>query len=457
MKPDGLPEIPVSHALIDATGRLIAADPAIEALNDAAGGTIGAPLAVPPLATIVRLARRLDILVSRRVTVADGESDLELWVRAQPEGDETRLAISGWREVRPAASPTASTVGAPIDAELRWDVDAALRLTFVSIDAARRWGIDAIALLGQPLTALFAFSDEMMPILDAIARQRPFEEQRAVVRGTDRHVIVDAIVRQDAGGAFAGMVGGAQTADTEPAARAPGDAPTAAFTQGLDKALRAPLARIIANADTINAAPDGPVGDGYTGYAADIANAGRHLLGLVDDLVDLQGIERDGFSLDVEPIDLADIARRAAGLLAVRAGNAEVAIAKPLEDMRVPAHGDFRRVLQILVNLIGNAIRYSPAGSVVMIAAGVAHGQAFATVSDQGKGIAVEDQARIFEKFERIDPSEPGGNGLGLYIARRLASAMAGDLVVESAPDEGARFTLTLPADPARDQDQHQP
>ncbi len=105
----------------------------------------------------------------------------------------------------------------------------------------------------------------------------------------------------------------------------------------------------------------------------------------------------------------------------------------------------------------GFAIRYSPAGSVVMIATVVADGHAFATVSDQGKGIAVEDQTRIFEKFERIDPSEPGGNGLGLYIARRLASAMAGDLVVESAPDEGARFTLTLPADPARDQDQHQP
>lgn len=456
MKPDGLPEIPVSHALIDATGRLIAADPAIEALNEAAGGSIGAPLAVPPLATIVRLARRLDILVSRRVTVADGESDLELWVRAQPERDDTRLAISGWREVRLAAPPTVSIARAPIDAELRWDVDAALRLTFVSIDAARRWGIDAIALLGQPLTALFAFSDEMMPILDAIARQRPFEEQRAVVRGTDRHVIVDAVVRQDAGGAFAGMVGGARIAEDEAPARALDEAPTSAFTQGLDKALRAPLARIIANADTINAAPDGPVGDGYTGYAADIANAGRHLLGLVDDLVDLQGIERVGFSLDVEPIDLADVARRAAGLLAVRAGNAEVAIAKPLEDMRVPAHGDFRRVLQILVNLIGNAIRYSPAGSVVMIAAGVADGQAFATVSDQGKGIAVEDQARIFEKFERIDPSEPGGNGLGLYIARRLASAMAGDLTVESAADAGARFTLTLPADPARDQDQHQ-
>ena len=67
-------------------------------------------------------------------------------------------------------------------------------------------------------------------------------------------------------------------------------------------------------------------------------------------------------------------------------------------------------------------------------------------VADQGKGIAAADQTRIFDKFERVDPSEPGGTGLGLYIARRLARAMGGDLVVDSAPEQGARFMLTLPA-----------
>ena len=69
-----------------------------------------------------------------------------------------------------------------------------------------------------------------------------------------------------------------------------------------------------------------------------------------------------------------------------------------------------------------------------------------ATVTDHGKGIAPADQARIFDKFERLDPSEAGGNGLGLYIARRLARAMGGDLTVESAAGSGARFALSLPA-----------
>jgi signal transduction histidine kinase len=68
------------------------------------------------------------------------------------------------------------------------------------------------------------------------------------------------------------------------------------------------------------------------------------------------------------------------------------------------------------------------------------------TVADLGKGIAPEDQARIFDKFERVDQTEAGGTGLGLYIARRLARAMGGDLIVDSAPGQGARFTLRLPA-----------
>jgi signal transduction histidine kinase len=66
-------------------------------------------------------------------------------------------------------------------------------------------------------------------------------------------------------------------------------------------------------------------------------------------------------------------------------------------------------------------------------------------VADQGKGIAASDHARIFEKFERVDSSEPGGSGLGLFISRRLARAMGGDIVVDSAPGQGARFVLTLP------------
>ena len=165
---------------------------------------------------------------------------------------------------------------------------------------------------------------------------------------------------------------------------------------------------------------------------------------MVDDLVDQQAIERQDFRPERDSIDLADLARRAAGLLSVRAAGKGVRIDRPGDREHVPATGEFRRVLQILVNLVGNAVRYSQPGSAVTIAA-TGGDMAEVTVTDAGKGIAPEDQARIFEKFERVDPSEPGGTGLGLYIARRLARAMGGDLTVQSAPGQGARFTLTLP------------
>jgi signal transduction histidine kinase len=231
-----------------------------------------------------------------------------------------------------------------------------------------------------------------------------------------------------------------------PPVPASGETAVDAFGARLDRALRSPLGRIIANADSIHSQTDGPIRKDYADYAADIASAGRHLLGLVDDLVDLQAVERPDFSPASEPIDLADVARRAAGLLNVRASERNVRIDIPQDVDTAPATGEFKRVLQILVNLIGNAVRYSPDGGMVWIRTGLEDGQAVVIVADQGKGIAADDQARIFEKFERVDPTEPGGSGLGLYIAQRLARAMGGDLVVDSAPGQGARFVLGLPA-----------
>lgn len=437
----------VAHAVVDRDGRLLAADPALEALNARAGGGLGLALAVPQLATVVRLAARLGIVVSRGVTVADEEADVELWARAQPEGERVRLAVSGWRET-PAWRPRAQLV-ATADADWRWETDAGLRLTFVSLDAAAAAGVDAFALLGQPLTTLFALDPDeggALPILDALARRRGFADQPARERSSGRPVSLSADVRRDEAGEFAGLIGGARkivdAAMAEPL-------PTS-FTGGLDRALRKPLARIVANADSINAQADGPIAPDYADYAADIANAGRHLLELVDDLVDLQAVERPDFTLATEPIDLADVARRAAGLLTVRAAQAEVRIERPATDATCPAQGDFRRALQIAVNLTGNALRYSPKGSAVVVTAASEAGRAVLSVTDQGKGIDPADHARIFAKFERVDPSEVGGNGLGLYIARRLARAMGGDLTVDSAPGAGARFALDLAAAPDR-------
>ena len=327
-----------------------------------------------------------------------------------------------------------------------------MRLTRLSPEAGRRHGFDAIALLGQPITALFTLNDEdgQLPLVEAFARREPLVAQAARLRDGGKAVTLSATVRHDATGRFGGFAGLARATDREAPAPPTGSSPILAeqFIAGLNRSLRRPLAQIIANADSINGGTDGPLGGDYADYAADIAHAGRHLLALVDDLVDLQAVERPDFTPVSDAIDLADVARRAAGLLAVRAGEAGVMIERPLPGATLWARGDFRRALQILVNLIGNAVRYAPRGSIVLVGLHRGGDQVAISVADEGKGIAPDAHARVFEKFERVDPTEPGGNGLGLYIARRLARAMGGDLTLASAPGQGALFTLSLPAEP---------
>lgn len=438
----------VARAILDGENRILSADPPIELLHIRAGGAASDRLAVAPIATIAQLARRLGIAVSRRVVVADDEGDLDLWVQARPETGQIRLSVSGWRD-REAWKPSATPPDyAMAGADFRWETDAALRLISLSSDAGVRHGFDAKAMLGQPLNALFAFDQAAGGRL--LADPVPLDGQGARLRPTDAPVRLSAAIRHDAMGGIAGLIGAAYLIDEageEAETVSPAGPPlTESFTNGLDRALRTPLARIVANADSIAAQGDGPVAAAYADYASDIAHAGRHLMGLVDNLVELQAIEQPDFKLASMPIDLADVTRRAAGLLAVRAEAAGVAIRRPGPSEGMGGTGDFGRSLQILINLIGNALRYSPRGGEVVVTVEREDDWALTRVIDRGKGIEPEDQARIFEKFERVDPSEPGGNGLGLYIARRLARAMGGDLSVESIPGEGATFTFRLRA-----------
>lgn len=451
------PHLPMAAGRLDADGRLVDAEARLADLNARAGGKAGAPLAVPAIASIARLARRLGIPVSRNVVAADGEDDIDLWVRAEPDAGGVRLEVSGWRARAAWRAPAGDTVREDeflrAEADWVWETDAAMRITHVPLEAGRLYGFDAEALLGQPLTLLFALEADgqgALPILTAAAEQTRFDGQNAELRGTGKRVRLAARPRIDAFGRFTGFSGAVRMIDPAEAAE-PAPAPAAEpqltgdLGQRLDRALRAPLARIIANADSISARVDGPLRDDYAEYAADIANAGRHLLSLVDDLADLSAIEREDFTVELESIDLADVARRAAGLLAVRASEADVRIEKPGADEHMPVTGEFRRVLQIMVNLIGNAVRYSPPGGWVWVRLEREGALGCVIVADQGPGIAPEAQGKIFEKFGRVDPAEPGGSGLGLYIARRLARAMGGDIIVDSAPDQGARFVLTLP------------
>ena len=444
---------------LDAEGRLIQADPPLAALQAQAGGRTGGMLAVPQIAALATLARRLGITVSRAAVAANGEEDLDLWVRAEPEGPEVALAITGWlpRAPRPPAASVPREREADFlraAADWTWETDDRLRLTALSPGAGAAIGSAPATYVGRQLTRLFRFledSDGGLPILNALAEHRSFEGQAVELRGGRQgRYRLAGVPLIDGGGNFAGFRGAAVAeAAAEPAGEGEPQPLVAregsAFGERLDQALRTPLAHILDNAERLRAQPEGPLRRDYAGYADDIASAGRHLLALVDDLVDLQAVERPDFRPDADAIDLADLARRAAGLLSVRAGDRAVRIDGPGTDETLPAIGDFTRTLQILMNLITNAVRYTPEGGQVWVRTEQEGDLAAIIVADQGKGIAEDDQDRIFDKFERVDPTEPGGTGLGLYIARRLARAMGGDISVDSAPGQGARFTFTLP------------
>jgi len=432
---------------VDRDGRLITADPALAELQVAAGSRVGATLALPQIAAVARFAAKLGIPVSRAVIAAGADHDVDLWVRAEPAGEDVDLIIEGWVR-RPIAGPRLAPIfsaEAEVDADEiadEWTADAELRLTAISPDLAVRLGADQESAIGQPLTRLFQLvpnDDGDMPLIAALAARRDFSGQRAVARQDDlAKVTLSGQVLTTEAGDFAGFSGhlSFDAAQRDVAMARPPE-PVAVLDHSLDDALRTPLDRIIDCADKIVERADGPLRSDYAAYASDIAAAGRHLLSVIRSMGETPVGQHDR-------IDLAVVTQEAVGLLQATAGDRNITIAVDSRGEPLLVRGEARGVIQILVNLIGNAVRHSPDGSRVWLS--FARGaQSSVTVADQGAGVALADQKRIFERFERVG-EKPDGTGLGLAIARRLARSMGGDITLDSAPGEGARFTLCLPS-----------
>lgn len=429
---------------VDAAGRLISADPELEALQKDAGSNLGQKLALPQIAAVAQLARKLGIAVARPAIAASADHDVELWVQATPEDDEIALAIEGWN-VRSAAGPRlASLLGGGTEAEAsqtryEWAADEELRVISLSSELADHLGVDVTEAAGQPLTRIVRLEEDEageMSLISALAARRSFTGQRARSRNEDgRSIILSGEVVAGADGQFAGFHG---TADLGEASRNSSEPTrTAAFDDALDEALRSPLDRIIESAERIVERADGPLRSDYASYGNDIAAAARHLLSVI------RSMSEDPTKVQ-RTIDLAALAAEAVIMLDAIAEERRVTINVDTVDS-LPANGEERAVIQILVNLIGNAVRHSPENGVVTLSFTRTTGTASVTVSDQGRGIAPADQQRIFERFERAQ-EQGGGTGLGLAISRRLARSLGGDVTLESAPDAGARFTLTLPS-----------
>ena len=424
---------------VDRQGRLTEADPALLRLQQDAGSALGAPLALPQLAAVARSAMKLGVPLSRSVIAASADQDLDLWVRAEPDAEGATLTIEGWK-ARPPSPPRLTLVGSePVDegseegSGLGFTTDAELRIKAIDETLASRLGIDADQAIGQPLTRFFLLIDDdgTMPLLTAVGSRQDFEGQPAKVRGGDeeQRLTLSGTALQP-GGKFAGYA--------VRVAMDGGSEPVGMFDPALDEALRSPLDHIIAAADRIVNRSEGPLRSDYAAYAGDIAAAGRHLLSVIRSMTEQ---EAEGAAR----VDLAKAANEAVALVQSRAEEQAVTIETVGAGESVMAGGEERGTVQILVNLLGNAVRHSPSGGSIALIIERRGEMVSATVADEGPGIAEADQQRIFERYERVGDA-PGGIGLGLAISRRLARSMGGDIELQSAPGEGARFTLVLPS-----------
>jgi signal transduction histidine kinase len=450
----------LARAQSDAQDQLIAADEPLAGLQLRCGGMLPGPIAIPELREVVVKARRFGLKLARAITAQDGHDVIRAWVEVLPRpGEGCEIVLRHWQ-----SSPLPAE-NADLTLRRRAEIDRALAEMTVRLDA--RQNVLAVtcdggdlaeaaarlrAATGHPWTDVVSIpgSTHRQPLhwrlLDGAGVDLPGSTRRW--RATLIPIGLSAVTGR---GAEPGGFDLCLTSDTP----APAHRSAPAATQPVERAvigsdlapvLRQPIARIIANAETIRTRLAGPLSEDYTSYAADIAAAGEHLMGLVDDLADLDVIEAEGFSTISDAIDLADAARRAAGILSMRAREKGITISAPALDVKLPAVAEFRRVLQILLNLIGNAVRYSPENSTIIVDLSRDEGFARVAIADQGPGLSPEDQPRIFEKFERLGRSGDGGSGLGLYISRRLARAMGGELSVVSAKGEGACFLLDVPA-----------
>ncbi|MBV8425229.1 MAG: PAS domain-containing sensor histidine kinase [Candidatus Eremiobacteraeota bacterium] len=225
------------------------------------------------------------------------------------------------------------------------------------------------------------------------------------------------------------------------------------FLAGMSHELRTPLNAIIGFTGTLLMKLPGPLTAEQEEQLRVVQSSARHLLSLINDVLDLAKVQSGTVEVHFEPVDVAQLLAELSAGLRQTAQQKGLHFRLSLPQQQLTITTDKRALQQILTNLIGNAIKYTPAGLLHVTAAQAPRdGRRYVafTVEDSGVGISPEDQRRIFEPFEQVDTSSTRrfeGVGLGLFLSNRLAKILGGELSVVSAPGEGSTFTLMLPID----------
>jgi signal transduction histidine kinase len=223
------------------------------------------------------------------------------------------------------------------------------------------------------------------------------------------------------------------------------------FLAAMSHELRTPLNAVIGFSEILATEMFGPLGnERYRNYAGSIRDSGRHLLGLINDILDISKLDAGRLELEETSVDLRTIVGEAMRMMQTHAIEARVRVYEDLDPALPALRADPRRVRQIVLNLLSNAIKFTPPGGEVRVSAAQSRAGIALKVTDTGIGIAREDIPKALERFGQIDnrlARRYQGTGLGLPLSKRLAELHGGTLELESAVGQGTTVTICFPAD----------
>jgi signal transduction histidine kinase len=226
------------------------------------------------------------------------------------------------------------------------------------------------------------------------------------------------------------------------------------FLANMSHELRTPLNAVIGFSEVLLERMFGTLNEKQDEYVQDIASSGRHLLSLINDILDLSKIEAGRMDLDLTTFSLPVAIDNALTLIRERAAQHGIALALVVDPHLGEVTADERKVKQVLVNLLTNAVKFTPEGGRIEVRAALADGAVEIAVSDTGIGIAAEHQEAIFEEFRQVGSDyarKREGTGLGLTLARKFVELHGGRIWVKSELGAGSVFTFTLPLRPGHD------
>ena len=354
---------------------------------------------------------------------------------------------------------------ATITSDWLWESDADHRFTYIS-DSARRFGHEPSAIIGRTRAEVAAPSDrerakwdQHMAMLDRHESFRDFVYTREV--GVEKIVSINGNPVFDAAGHFLGYRGTARDVTAQALSeRNLHEAKLAAEAANISKSqflanisheLRTPLNAIIGFSDMMMTGIAGPLGGKIEEYSRIINSSGKHLLHIVNDLLDIAKIDAGKFRLESEPIEPASFAAACLEMVREAANDQELQLTVEIERDLPIFHADARRLKQVMLNLLSNAIKFTePEGRVVLRLRRTEAGAVVFEVSDTGLGMSEEELEIAMEPFGQVDAGlnrRHDGAGLGLPLARSLVEQHGGALRIDSEKGLGTTVTVTLPPD----------